>query len=333
MPPEKPKLLDELRNACKLRNRSLRTQEAYVYWVRRFVKFHKLKHPGSMGPTEIREFLTHLAKNETVAASTQNQALNALLFLYANVLDQPLERIDNFERATRPQRLPVVLTHDEAILVLQQMKDPYKLMAKILYGSGLRLFECAQLRVKDIDFASGQITIRDGKGAKDRVTLLPASLATDLRFHLKKLKLTHAEDIRHEFAGSTMPEALARKYPRAARRWMWQYLFPASTLVSNTTGRFRHHIHQTALQRAVSLAVLRSGITKTASCHSFRHSFATRLLEQGVDIRTVQKLLGHKDIRTTMIYTHVMTNAFAAIRSPLDAGPSKPADRRPTESP
>jgi integron integrase len=273
-----------------------------------------------MREEEVRAFLTDLARTGRVAASTQNQALNALVFLYQAVLKRNLDYLDDFERAKRPVRLPVVLTREEVKMILNQMSGMTRIMATILYGSGLRLMECVRLRVKDIDFGRNVITVRDGKGEKDRETILPLSIKDPVRIHLKKVKLIHAEDLALGFGETAMPDALNRKYPNAATEWMWQYAFPsASRLPDPSSGIMRrHHLDETALQRAVKEAVRRCGLTKPASCHSFRHSFATHLLEDGCNIRVVQQLLGHRDVRTTMIYTHLLKTGGLSVKSPLD---------------
>jgi integron integrase len=316
----KPKLLDRVRDICRFRHYSIRTEEAYVQWIRRYILFHDKRHPEELGEDDVRAFLTHLAVTGKVAASTQNQALSALLFLYDAVLHTPLGWIKNVERAKRPQRLPVVLTRDEVQAVLAQMTGTYRLMADLLYGSGLRLMECVRMRVKDIDFSYHQIVVRDGKGEKDRVTILPKSLEEPLRLHLAEVKVKHHKDLAEGFGTVHLPYALERKYPNANRDWGWQYVFPAPKRSRDPrTGREqRHHIVETLLQRAVKEAVIKARIHKPASCHTFRHSFATHLLENGSDIRTVQELLGHKDVSTTQIYTHVLNRPGLAVRSPLD---------------
>jgi integron integrase len=324
--PRPKKLLDQVRDAIRLKHYSYRTEEAYVNWIRRFILFHGKRHPNDMGRPEIAAFLTHLATQERVAASTQNQALAALLFLYRHVLhrDEP----DLFEplsiaRAQKPARLPTVLTKDEVLKIIQFIPDEYQLMARLLYGSGLRLMECLRLRVMDIDFAQSQIIVRDGKGEKDRVTMLPASLVKPLQEHLTRVKLLHDRDLAQGHGYVDLPYALARKYPNANREWIWQYVFPSRSLSKDpqnpqSNQLYRHHAHESGLQKAVSSAVQRTGISKRVTCHTFRHSFATHLLEAGYDIRTVQELLGHADVSTTMIYTHVLNRGPAAVRSPLD---------------
>ena len=316
----KPKLLDQVRDAMRLRHMSYRTEEAYVNWIRRFIFFHNRRHPKDMGADEIRAFLSHLAVHLHVAASTQNVALNALLFLYRHVLRQDFPEIGELERAKRPRRLPTVLTREEVTAMLTQLRGTHHLMASLLYGSGLRLMECLRLRVKDLDFAYQQLTVRDGKGAQDRVTMLPKSLEEPLQRHLAKVQLLHEEDLAEGFGEVYLPYALARKYPNAGRSWTWQYVFPAAKRsVDPRSGKERrHHVSDTVLQKAVKSALQQADIHKRGNCHTLRHSFATHLLEDGYDIRTVQELLGHKDVKTTMIYTHVLHRGGKGVRSPLD---------------
>ena len=316
----KPKLLDEVRAVLRRKHYSLRTEEAYVDWIRRFILHHKKRHPREMNVAEVGAFLTHLAVERNVAASTQNQALSALLFLYKEVLGAPLEWIEGVERAKKPKRLPVVLTREEARAVLAALPEEYRLMGELLYGAGLRLLECLRLRVKDLGFAYFQITVRDGKGGRDRVTLLPVSLVPGLRAHLEGVRRVHEGDRAAGGGAVWMPEALERKYPRAAREWGWQWVFPAAKVSRDPRSEAvrRHHVHEKNLQNAVGRAVRAAGVVKPASCHSFRHSFATHLLEAGYDIRTVQELLGHRDVSTTMIYTHVLNRPGLGVRSPLE---------------
>ena len=314
------KLLDRVRDAIRLKHYSIRTEQAYVNWIKRYIYFHGVRHPAEMGAPEIQAFLTHLAVQENVAASTQNQALSALLFLYKEVLKQDLGPIDAL-RAKKPKRLPTVLTKEEVRRVFQHMSGIHLLIARLLYGSGLRLMEGVRLRVKDLDFEYHTITVRDGKGAKDRVTMLPETLVVPLQDHLRTVKRTHEEDLVKGYGAVYLPYALERKYPNANKEWIWQYVFPANRLsVDPRSGVVRrHHIHESSVQKAVRAAAQAAGIPKRVSPHTLRHSFATHLLEAGYDIRTVQELLGHKDVRTTMIYTHVLQRGGLAVRSPLDA--------------
>lgn len=313
-------LLDQVRDQIRILHYSIRTEEAYLKWVREFILFHGKRHPNEMGASEISSFLSHLATERNISASTQNQALSALLFLYREVLDKPIDWIDDVERAKKPQRLPVVFTREEARSVINHLRGEMWLMASLLYGSGLRLMECIRLRVKDLDFAQSQIIVREGKGNKDRVTVLPEALANPLERHLERVKAVHETDIKEGFGKVYLPFALARKYPNANREWCWQYVFPASKRsVDPRSGQVqRHHISETVLQKAVKGAIRRAGINKPGSCHTLRHSFATRLLENGYDIRTIQELLGHADLQTTMIYTHVLNRGGKAVRSPID---------------
>lgn len=315
-----PKLLDQVRAAMRLRHYSRRTEVAYVGWIRRFVLANGKRHPAEMAEADVTRFLSTLATEGNVSASTQNQALASLLFLYKEVLRTNLAWLDNLVRAKRPPRLPVVLTRDEVFAVLDQMFGTPRLMAALMYGAGLRLLECAQLRIKDVEFETNQIVVRSGKGDRDRVTILPQALKPDLQRHLADSYRRHQTDLAIGAGWVAMPGALARKYPRAGRDWGWQWFFPATrTYHDRETGqRRRHHLHESAVQRAVRAAVYRAGIAKPASCHTFRHSFATHLLENGYDIRTVQELLGHKDVSTTMIYTHVLNRGPGAVRSPVD---------------
>ena len=319
MEPTDRKLLDRVRDALRLKHYSIRTEEAYVNWIKRYIYFHNVRHPAEMGASEVQAFLTHLAVEENVAASTQNQALSALLFLYRQVLNQDLGPIDAL-RAKKPKRLPTVLTRDEVHCVFAHLSGVSLLMARLLYGSGLRLMECLRLRVKDLDFDYRTITVRDGKGEQDRVTILPESLIVPLQDHLRIVKRTHEEDLAKGYGAVYLPYALERKYPNANREWIWQYVFPAGRLsVDPRSGVVRrHHLHESGLQKAIRTAAQAAGIPKRVSPHTFRHSFATHLLENHYDIRTVQELLGHKDVKTTMIYTHVLNRGGLAVRSPLD---------------
>jgi len=318
--PQRPRLFDRVRDAIRTRHYSRRTEEAYLAWIRRYILFHGKRHPAEMGAAEMTQFLTSLAVRRKVAASTQNQALSALLFLYREVLGQEVPWLDGIVHAKRPRRLPVVLTREEIRAVLGQLNGVPRLMALLLYGAGLRVLECARLRVKDIDFASNQIVVRAGKGDRDRVTMLPAAVKADLARHLELVRRQYDQDLKRGAGWVELPGALMRKYPNAGREWGWQWVFPATRIyVDRSTGqRRRHHLHETVLQRAVRDAIRRAGIAKHATCHTFRHSFATHLLEDGHDIRTVQELLGHRDVSTTMIYTHVLNRGPGAVRSPAD---------------
>ncbi len=317
----KKKLLDQMRDILRTRHYSIHTEKSYIQWARRYILFHNKRHPKEMGIPEIEAFLTHLVVNENVAASTQNQALAAILFLYRYVLKQPIpdEPIENI-RSRKPKRLPTVLTHDEARRVIALLSGPHQLIAQILYGSGLRLNEALRLRVKDLDFERRQIIIRSGKGDKDRATVLPEALIHPLRFHLESVRVIHQQDLANGYGAVYLPSALARKYPNASRQWIWQYVFPAPRLsVDPRSGALRrHHLAASSVQKAIRRAAAKAGIQKHVTPHTLRHSFATHLLEHGYDIRTVQELLGHKDVRTTMIYTHVLQRGGLAVRSPLD---------------
>jgi len=316
----KPKLLDQVRQKIRIKHYSIRTEQAYVDWIRRYILYHQKRHPQNMGKPEIEQFLTHLAVERNVAASTQNQALSAILFLYKEVLQQDIGWLDGMEHAKRPARLPVVLTATEVRAVLAHLDGRHRLMANLLYGSGLRLMECVRLRVKDLDFEYRQLTVRDGKGQNDRRTLLPESLIEPLKTHLADVKIVHHQDLQEGFGDVYLPFALARKYPNAGREWGWQYVFPASKRSVDPRSRVerRHHLDEQLLQRAVKEAVRAAGIAKPATPHTLRHSFATHLLMAGYDIRTIQELLGHKDVSTTMIYTHVLNRGGRGVASPLD---------------
>ena len=318
-PPKR--LLDQVREQIRLRHYSIRTEQAYVSWIKRFILFHGKKHPKEMGRQEIEGFLSHLAGNLNVASSTQNQAFNALLFLYNQVLYQPLDDKINAIRAKKPRRLPTVMTSEEALRVINGLSGRHKLMAKLLYGSGLRLMECLRLRVKDVDFGMNQIVVRDGKGKIDRVTILPETVRPELKEHLEHIKTVHENDLSQGYGRVYLPYALARKYPNANQEWGWQYIFPSKSLSKDPRSNEirRHHVHENSLQKAVKKSVQLNRLNKPASCHTFRHSFATHLLESGYDIRTVQELLGHKDVSTTMIYTHVLNRGGRAVLSPIDA--------------
>jgi integron integrase len=308
------------RERMRTRHLALRTEHAYLQWLHRYLEFHKGAHPRELGAPEVEEFLTHLAVQRKVSAATQSQALQALLFLYRHVLEIALPWLDNVTRATQPKRLPVVLSRTEVAALLAQLSGTPWLLASLLYGSGLRLTEGLRLRVKDLALERGELIVREAKGGKDRVTILPAALGAHLRAHLARLRSWFEEERRLQRPGVSLPRALGRKDPDAAVRWGWQYLFPAATLCRDTYSGLpvRHHLHEKIIQRAVQAAVLRAGLTQPASCHTLRHCFATHLLEDGYDIRTVQELLGHSDLKTTMIYTHVMTKGARGVRSPLD---------------
>jgi integron integrase len=316
----KPRLLDRVREALRTRHYSRRTEQAYVAWIRRFIFFHGKRHPAELGAAEVASFLSALAVEGRVAASAQNQALSALLFLYRDVLADDLPWLDDVVRAKRPVRLPVVLTRDEVRSVLQRLAGPTRLMACLLYGAGLRVLECCRLRVQEVDFGTNLIVVRGGKGDKDRRTMLPTMVKSDLRRHLAGVRAQHEADIAAGAGWVELPTALGRKYPHGGREWVWPWVFPATRLyVDRVTGeRRRHHLHETVLQRALKHAVVQAGLTKRASPHTLRHSFATHLLEDGHDIRTVQELLGHRDVSTTMIYTHVLNRGPAGVRSPAD---------------
>jgi integron integrase len=315
------KLLDRTRKILRRKHYAYSTEQRYLAWIKRFIFFHGKRHPTHMGRAEIEAFLTHLAVKDKVAASTQNQALNALLFLYRQVLDQPVDFPLASVRARRPKRIPTVLSRDEVHRLLPCVEEPYQLMVNLLYGSGLRVSECVRIRVKDVDFEQRHLVVRDGKGAKDRVTLLPEMLVPELKDHLQRIRLIHQRDLRQGYGLVYLPYALSHKYPEAPREWIWQYVFPSSKLsVDPRRGITRsHHISTSAIQKALRRAVKLALIEKRVTCHTLRHSFATHLLESGTDIRTVQDLLGHKDVKTTMIYTHVLKRGPFAVQSPLDA--------------
>ncbi len=318
--PPQQKFLDQLRDILRAKHYSDSTEESYVAWVRRFILFHHKKHPQEMGEKEVEEFLTHLAVVEQISASTQNQALCALMFTYRYLVKQPLSETIKAVRAKRPQHLPVVLTVSEARSLLNHMTGTPFLVAQMLYGSGLRLMEGLRLRVKDVDFKQQQIIVRDAKGQQDRVTILPSSVVEPLRSHLIDVKYQHEKDLRDGYGQVYLPSALERKYRKADRDWSWQYVFPArcrSTDPRSELGR-RHHLDATVIQKALKRAVKAAAIQKNVSCHTLRHSFATHLLQNGYDIPTVQALLGHKDVKTTMIYTHVLNRGGLGVRSPID---------------
>ncbi len=318
--PRPPKLLDQVRMEIRTRHYSRRTEETYVGWVKRFVRYHSNRHPLTMNSTHVRSFLSHLANDRGVSASTQKQALSAVLFLYNAVLEKDIGWVHGIARAKGPKRLPVVLSKRDVRAVLTELEGTNRLVGTLLYGCGFRLLECLQLRVKDIDFERGQITVRAGKGDKDRTVMLPRTARRELERHLKRVRRRFEADLEDPGYRVTLPESLTRKLPSAGRDWAWQYVFPSSRMFpDDETGEpRRHHTHPSSVQRAVTDAVRSSGITKRATCHTMRHSFATHLLESGYDIRTVQKLLGHSDIRTTMIYTHVVDRKELSVRSPMD---------------
>lgn len=316
----KPKLLDQVRQLLRLRHYSLRTEVAYLGWIRRYILFHGKRHPTELTERDVSAFLSSLALEGKVAASTQNQALSALLFLYKEVLERELAFIGGVVRVKRPPKLPVVLAPQEVRAILAQLRGQYRLMAELLYGSGLRLLECLRLRVKDVDFQYLHIVLRDSKGGKDRKTMLPVSVVPGLREHLDEVKRQHDMDLAEGFGAVHLPGALEKKMPSARRDWAWQYVFPAQkrSLDPRTGLERRHHVSEKNLQNAVKGAARAARLTKAATCHTFRHSFATHLLENGYDIRTVQELLGHRDVSTTMIYTHVLNRPGLGVKSPLD---------------
>lgn len=319
-PNSKPKLLDQVRNAIRLKNYAYSTEKTYVHWIKRYILFHNKRHPREMDVPEVEAFLTHLAVEENVSASTQNQALCAVLFLYNNVLKRELSGRVNPLWAKKSTRLPAVLTREEVWKVIDNLPDIYQLIGTLLYGTGMRLMECLRLRVKDIDFGQGIIIIREGKGDKDRVTMLPESLIEPIKAQLAETRKIHQADLALGYGSVELPNALAKKYINANREWGWQYVFPATKLSQDPRGTEirRHHLHESNVQKAVKSAVRKARIAKRATCHTFRHSFATHLLEDGYDIRTVQEILGHKDVSTTMIYTHVMQRGGLSVLSPAD---------------
>jgi integron integrase len=327
--PGQPGLFAVAQEKMRTRHLALRTEQVYLQWLRRYVLFHKRRHPRELGAPEVEQFLTHLAVHRKVGAATQNQAMQALLFLYRHVLGIELPWLDNVTRASQPKRLPAVLTRAEVRALLTQLEGTPWLVANLLYGSGLRLMEGLRIRVKDLALERGELIVRGAKGGKDRVTMLPATLDMPLRAHLARLRTWFEEERRRSQPGVSLPQALARKNPRAATQWGWQYLFPSSALCRDPyTGlAVRHHLHEKAMQRAVAGAAHKAALTQPATCHTLRHCFATHLLEDGYDVRTVQQLLGHSDLKTTMIYTHVMTKGANGVRSPLDraGGSAAPA--------
>ncbi len=317
---QQPKLLDQIRNAIRLKHYSFRTEQTYTEWIKRYIYFHNKKHPENMGEKHVTAFLTHLAVNRNVTSSTQNQAMCAILFLYRHVLKQDLGNFDNLQYAKRSTKLPVVFTRDEVRNIMLHLEGQVWLMCQLLYGAGLRLMECLRLRVKDVDFGYKHIVVRNAKGQKDRVTMLPEIVIDPIQRHLKKVNQLHEKELREGFGTVYMPFALARKYPNANREWGWQYVFPAMrrSVDPRSGAEQRHHASEKVLQRAIKKAIRACGIHKPGTSHSFRHSFATHLLEDGYDIRTVQELLGHNDVTTTMIYTHVLNRGGRGVVSPSD---------------
>lgn len=315
-----PKLLDQVREVARMKHYSIRTEQAYVDWIKRYIFFHNKRHPADMAEAEIRAFISDLASKRRVSASTQTVALSALLFLYRDVLKKDLPYVAGIERAKKAERRPVVFTQAEVKQVLARLDGAPYLQATLMYGSGLRLMDALRLRVKDVDFERNEITIREGKGEKDRVTMLPESIKRLLLEHLERVKEIHQADVRLGLGEVYLPDALERKYTNAAAEWPWQYIFPAASFsVDPRSGKKRrHHLSEYKLQRALKSAIRQAGIAKHGSCHTLRHSFATHLLENGYDIRTVQELLGHRDVRTTMVYTHVLNRGGRGVRSPLD---------------
>jgi integron integrase len=316
-----PKLLEQVREVIRMKHYSIRTEQAYVDWIKRYIFFHNKRHPQEMGEDEIRSFISDLATKKSVAASTQTVALSALLFLYRDVLKKDLPYVEGIERAKKPERLPVVFTKAEVQKVLSRLDGVPYLIASLLYGAGLRLMDALRLRVKDIDFERNEIVVREGKGAKDRVTMLPRSIKVRLQEHVARVELLHNDDLSEGYGEVYLPYATGRKYSKAGKEWKWQYVFPAGKLsVDPRSGkRRRHHGSEDSFHRALKRATSQAGIAKFGSSHKFRHSFATHLLEDGYDMRTVQELLGHKDVRTIMIYTHVLNRGGKGVRSPLDS--------------
>jgi len=314
------KLLERLKEEIQVKHYSPKTEESYCGWVRRFILFHNKKHPKKLGEKEIKQYINHLAVKQNLAAATQNQALCAILFLYREVLDIELEDIENIRWAKKAKRLPVVFSKKEVTRIMAELSGVYKLMVMLMYGSGLRMKECLQLRIKDIDFDNKQVIVRAGKGKKDRYTLMPKTIVKSLKKHMKKVKKLHDQDLAAGNGSVYLPYSLDKKYPNANKKFGWQYLFPSKTLSEDPdTGiKRRHHIHGRTLQRAVKTAIKRAGIRKHGGCHTFRHSFATHLLEDGANVRVVQELLGHRNLETTMVYTHVMSKSKAGVESPAD---------------
>ncbi|OUC15364.1 MAG: integrase [Alkalinema sp. CACIAM 70d] len=318
---DRPKmLLEVVQETIRRKHYSFQTEKTYLQWIKRYLLFHNKQHPRDLGKVEIEAFLTHLAVCEKVAAATQNQALNAILFLYRDVLEQPPDWNIQAVRAKRSTSLPTVLTPEEVRSIIAQMNGVYRLVVQLLYGTGMRMNEALSLRIKDLDFTQHQIIVRNGKGMKDRYTMLPDSLILPLQSHLQQVKILHQQDLEQGYGSVWLPFALARKYPNVDRHWIWQWVFPSSKRLQNEMNHEwqRYHLHESGLQKALKQAVRAAGIQKRVSCHTFRHSFATHLLQNGYDIRTVQELLGHKDVKTTMIYTHVLNRGGRGVRSPLD---------------
>jgi integron integrase len=315
------KLVEQVQDAIRLKHYSYQTEKTYIHWIKRYILFHNKQHPKDMGAKEIEAFLTDLAVNQKVAASTQNQALHAILFLYKEVLRQELDLKVDAVRAKKTKYLPTVLTKEEVVAIIQQLSGVHQLLIRLLYGTGLRLSEGLNLRVKDVDFAQQQIIVRDTKGNKSRVTMLPESIAEELKIHLQGVKILHQQDLQKGYGSVYLPFALEKKYKNAKYEWIWQFVFPSASICKDPrSGEVRrHHLHETSLQKALKQAVRAVKIQKKIGCHTFRHSFATHLLQNGYDIRTVQELLGHKDVKTTMIYTHVLNRGGRGVRSPLDS--------------
>jgi integron integrase len=320
VPAHPPRLLDQVRERIRYKHYSIRTEQAYVMWIRQFIRFHHLRHPREMGATEVEAFLSHLADDRDVSSATHNQAFSALLFLYGEVLGITLPWLGELKRPKRARRVPVILTRDEVRLILRHMEGTPALMSQLMYGTGMRLMECARLRIKDVDLARHEIVVRQGKGGKDRITMVPASLADELRRQIGRARIRWEADVAERRPGVELPHALALKYRSAGSSWGWFWVFPSQPLSRDPRSRAvrRHHISEETLQRTFKRAVRAAGIPKPATTHALRHAFATHLLESGADIRTVQELLGHRDVSTTMIYTHVLNRGRIGIRSPLD---------------
>jgi len=317
---KRKKILDQLREEIRRRNYSYSTEKSYCQWVIRYVRFHEMKHPAELNESHVVTFLNDLANKKNVAASTQNQALSAIVFLYKNILNKPLTELDNLKRAKRYVHLPVVLTGQEAMALLKKMDGAAGLAVKLLYGSGLRITEALRLRVMDVDFGYNQIVVRNGKGLRDRVTMLPESVIPELEMHIQKVKLLHQDDLKKGFGEAILPKALAKKYPNASKEFKWQYLFPSRKRSADPRSGITHryHISPREIRRSIRYCVKKCNIDKHVTPHTFRHSFATHLLKNGYDIRTVQELLGHKSVKTTMIYTHVLNKGGKGVKSPLD---------------